>query len=214
MDESGQFVRLPVSTYIEMMRLAVEGLRRSVVSSMLQFQSALSGGIMPTPSTLQWPQQEPRVPPIAQGVARAMPTFSCFNSVVQFVKWMHKPPPGHTGLSVIEREFTYRDHGLVNPDIAWRSAPEVRKSARKRFYEFKKVYDWIQEFKTEYGARGLPGGGLTDMAAAEKLDQERVESKLKFSTWANRLCKSNTTKRVKAADVEAQGSDADGSGGA
>ena len=122
------------------------------------------------PSTSAIAQQQ--TGDIAPQHARVLPMLSAHSSVKAVIRFLKDPPLGETGLSIIDREWQWREAGLQAQDISWRKG---HKDAKKRIFEYKRIYEKVLAVKQELnsGMMRMAGGGATDLEAAEFID--RVE---------------------------------------
>ena len=105
-------------------------------------------------------------------------------------------------MSIIDREFRYRENGLLEADKNWRTG--VDKNTKKRFSEVKKAYLVIigkQQELNESGHRP-PGGSWSAAEAAAHVDREREENKLTLSSWGKRQCALNAKPRKRSESEE------------
>lgn len=130
---------------------------------------------------------------------RILPQLSKWHSIKDLVEWLHKPPLGQSGPTIAQREWEWKQHGWKGPDISWRQ--DGNKSTRKRFSEYKKVYDKVQAVKEQMNrTRRFVGGIMSDIDVAEKLDQER--GSMEVCTWVKRLCQVTAQPKAKKVVVE------------
>lgn len=133
---------------------------------------------------------------------KVIPTLRSLRTINGLWSWLNKPPLGETGLSIIDREFRYRENGLLEADKIWRTG--VDKNTKKRFSEVKKAYLVIigkQQELNESGRRP-PGGSWSAAEAAAHLDKEREENKLTLSSWVKRQCALNAKPRKRSESEE------------
>jgi hypothetical protein len=131
---------------------------------------------------------------------KLIPDFSKFASIKHVMQWLHQPPLGEEGLSIIQREWRFQEAGLDMPDIGWR---KDNANARRRICDLKRVYEKVQAVKQENNSRRrIAGGALTDFDVAEMLDAERQAADLKVASWIKRQAHIVAQRRPKQAESE------------
>jgi hypothetical protein len=104
------------------------------------------GNVASHPVALRTVRQRVVATPVAGGV---LPPPKTFKNIAEFIEFLHKPPPrDDSGLSIVDREWRWKEAGLAEQDIRWRMNSE---GDRRRIFDFKRPYERVQARKTEEG---------------------------------------------------------------